>query len=101
MDTDNLTPMAYECIMSAYSAIDILAIELGAAAKNYTNEEEFLKGILTFVSDIESDPVDYLESWNLEEIDLELFKEKVMKLKKQIKQTIATPFADRGTLIEW
>ena len=38
MGTDYLTPMAYECIMSAYGAIDILAIELGAAAKNYTNE---------------------------------------------------------------
>ncbi|MDZ7723590.1 MAG: hypothetical protein U5R06_12505 [candidate division KSB1 bacterium] len=72
MDTDNLTPMAYECIVFAYSVIDILAVELGAAARNYTNEEEYLKGILTFVTGIESDPIDYLESWNLEEIDWEL-----------------------------
>lgn len=101
MDTDDLTPMAYECIVSAYCVVDLLAIELGAAANNYPNEEEYLKGILTFVTVIESDPMNYLQNWNLEEIDVEIFKENVMKVKKQIMQTIETPFSDRGPLIDW
>ena len=86
--------------MTAYGAVDVLAIELGAAAKNYSSEEEYLKGILKYVSSIESDPLDFLESWNLEEeIDQEQFEEKVMKVKQQIEKTIDTPLSDRGTII--
>lgn len=79
MDTDDLTPMAYDCIMAAYTPTDVLAIELGAAAKNYSNEEEYLKGILAFMTEVNSHPIEYLESWNLEEIDPALFKTKVNK----------------------
>ena len=101
MDTDDLTPMAYACIMSAYGVADTLAIELGAAAKNHSTEEEYLKGILTFVIEIESHPMDYLESWNLDDIDLNSFRAKVSELRRQIEKTIQTLFSDRGPVIDW
>jgi len=101
MDTDDLTPMAYDCIMAAYKPTDVLAIELGAAASNYSNEEKYLKGILDFVTEVQCHPIEYLESWNLEDIDPVLFKTKVNSLVKQIEKTIATPISDRGLLIDW
>ena len=56
MDTDYLTRMAYHCIICANDATDVLKSELGAVCGNYSNEDDYLKGILEYVKQIEEDP---------------------------------------------
>jgi hypothetical protein len=102
MDTDYLTPMAYECILLGDKASDVLKAELGAAASLFDNEEDYLHGILKHVNEIERDPEGYLDEWNLLlDIEIRLFKANLRELKKHIKRTIATPFEERGELINW
>ncbi|MFQ5963234.1 MAG: hypothetical protein ACE5KZ_03010 [Candidatus Scalinduaceae bacterium] len=82
MDTDNLTPMAYETLNLAYSAIDVLRSEIGVSAMQYETEEEFLKGSIEYIEDILSEPKEYLDSWNyLDEVNIKGFIEKVKKVR--------------------
>ena len=85
MDTDYLTPMAYDCITLAYDAIDVLRSELGAACMHFDDEDAYVK-------EIEEDPEDYLDDWNLlEETDLTRFRQKIQVLRQHVEKTIATP----------
>ena len=98
MDTDYLTPMAYDCLRLAYDAADVLRAEIGAACRQYKNEDEYLQGILEDLKGIVEDPEDYLDSWNLlDETDAGVFVERVRALVEHIEKTIATRLADRGT----
>ena len=97
MDTDYLTPMAYECISLADVATDVLRSELGAACSQYRSEDEYLRGILVYVKGIEHDPESYLDRWDLlEQAELERFKKNILALRKHIEKTINTPMAERG-----
>jgi hypothetical protein len=97
MDTDFLTQMAYDCIMLAEKATDVLMSELGAACSRYSNENEYLKGILADVKEIEEDPEEYLDSWNLlEQMDINVFKQRIHALREFIEKTITTPVNERG-----
>ena len=99
MDTDDLTEMAYACIVSANEITDILKSELGAACSQFKTENEYLKEILKHVEDIENDPKDYLDDWNLlDEIDIKVFKKKIGELRRQIQETIKTPQNSRGKI---
>ena len=64
MDTDDLTPMAYESIVIANRITDYLKCDLGVRSGDYTNEDACLNGILKFVRKIKYDPEDYLDYWN-------------------------------------
>jgi len=89
--------MAYDCILLANEAIDVLKSELGAACGKYRTEDEYLKGILKDVRAIEKDPRGYLDDWNLlEETDIRPFKKKVKILREHIEKTIGTPLKERG-----
>jgi len=44
MDTDNLTPMAYETIIKAEEVLDVLKTEIGASASDKKSEDNFLRG---------------------------------------------------------
>jgi hypothetical protein len=97
MDTDDLTRMAYYCIIDAEEAADVLRPELGAACSKYKTEEAYLLGILNFVKAIEKHPRTYLDDWNLlEDIDIKAFKVKIQNVREQIEKTIKTPYEDRG-----
>jgi hypothetical protein len=97
MDTDELTPMAYDCIRLADEATDVLKSELGAACSEYRTEDEYLSGILEDVQEIEKDPRAYLDGWNLlDQTDLRAFKRKITILREYIEKTIATALAERG-----
>ncbi len=99
MDTDELTLRAYKCILFAGKASDVLKTELGAAARHYNTEDEYLNGILEYVKEIEDEPEGYLDEWNLlEEIDPGKFKTALRKLRKYIEKTIETPYGERGNL---
>jgi len=97
MDTDYLTPMAYDCIIIANDASDVLKTDIGAACSRFEDENEYLEGILEFVKEIEKNPEDYLDSWGLlEELDISIFTAEVIILKEHIEKTIETPFKKRG-----
>lgn len=97
MDTDYLTPMAYEGIRLANDATDVLKSEIGAACSQYSDEEAYLAGILADVKEIEEDPEDYLDWWNLlDETDLDEFLAKIRTLRMHIEKTMKTPIAERG-----
>jgi hypothetical protein len=101
MDTDELTPMAYDCILLANEAADVLKTELGALCSRYRSEDDYLGGILEHVREIEDDPREYLDWWNrLEQTNLRTFKQKLKALREHIEKTIATPLEERGTP-EW
>lgn len=97
MDTDYLTPMAYDSIWIANDATDVLKSELGAACSRFRSEDEYLRGILKHVKLIEKKPREYLEGWNLlEQTNVKVFKERILILREHIEKTIATPIAERG-----
>ena len=96
MDTDDLTPVGYDCIRLAEDATDVLESELGAACSLYRDEDAYLRGILADVKEIEEDPEGYLDWWNLlEQIDIDVFRQKIRVLREHIEKAIATPIADR------
>ncbi len=64
MDTDDLTEMAYATISIANEVLDALRLEIGASAKDYLSEDDFLTGTLSNLKDILADPESYLDSWN-------------------------------------
>jgi hypothetical protein len=97
MDTDELTSMAYDCILIAQEATDVLRSELGAACSKFKTEDEYLKGILKHVRSIEKHSWDYLDEWNLlDDIDVKVFKIKLLNVREHIKKTLKTPIEDRG-----
>ena len=49
MDTDYLTPMAYDIIIKANEILDVLKTEIGASCARYETEDSFLKGTLQFI----------------------------------------------------
>lgn len=97
MDTDDLTTMAYESIITANEITDFLKCDLGVLSKDYRNENSYLNGMLRFVRKIKADPKGYLDYWNLlEELDLAAFVKGIEELEKHIKKTIETPIEQRG-----
>ena len=46
MDTDDLSDMAYRCIVRANDAHHILKSELGAESKNHKTENSYLRSVL-------------------------------------------------------
>jgi hypothetical protein len=97
MDTDYLTPMAYEIIVKANAILDVLKTEIGASCARYKTEDSFLKGTLQFIDRKIKDPESYLDFWNyLDEIDIIQFKDDLEDLKKFVINVIDTPLSERG-----
>ena len=97
MDTDYLTPMAYDLITRADEILDVLKTEIGVSCAKYDSEDAFLKGALEYIDRKINDPESYLGFWNyLDEIDVDEFKAKLKELKKFIIETIDTPLIERG-----
>jgi len=82
MDTDCLTPMAYEIIVKANGILDVLKTEIGASCERYETEDSFLEGTLHFIDRKIRNPESYLDFWNyLDEMDVTRFKRELEKLK--------------------
>ncbi|AKJ65194.1 hypothetical protein [Kiritimatiella glycovorans] len=89
--------MARDCIRLADEAVHTLSSELGAACSQYRSEDAYLEGILLDVKEIEEDPEDYLDWWNMiEEVDVQPLREKLRILREHIEKTIRTPIEERG-----
>mgnify|MGYP001469099475 CR=1 FL=1 len=98
MDTDDLTPMAYEIIVRANRILDVLQTQIGASAARYKTEDAFLEGTLQWIEQKISDPESYLDFWNyLDEIDIDEFKEALQDLREYIVGVVHTPLSERGT----
>ena len=98
MDTDNLTQMAYDCIIIANKATDVLKTELGAACSKFKKEDEYLKWVSQKTREIIKNPEGYLDSWTLlDEIDLKNFNIRLIELKGHVQKTIQTPYKERNT----
>jgi len=97
MDTDDLTPIAYEIIIKADGILDVLRTEIGASCAKYDNEESFLRGTLEFVERKIRDPESYLVFWNyIDEVDIDQFKKELESLRNFIIKVIETPLSERG-----
>jgi hypothetical protein len=72
MDTDYLTPMAYEIIIRANGILDVLKTEIGASCARYDTGDSFLTGTLQFVDKKIREPESYLDFWDyFNEIDVD------------------------------
>jgi len=97
MDTDDLTALAYETISRAGEVLDVLRAEIGASAREYRTEDEFLNGTMRWLDEILDDPREYLDSRNyLDTIDETRFVSGVRDLKSHIQKTMTTPLTERG-----
>ena len=97
MDTDYLTPLAYEIIIKASGILDVLKTDIAASCAKYGTEAYFLIGRLEFIDRKIRDPEPYLYFWNyLDEMDIDLFKKELKGLKKLIIKVIETPLSERG-----
>jgi len=97
MNTDDLTPMAYESIVIANGITDYLKCDLGVRSKHYKDEDAYLKRVLKFVRKIRRTPESYLDYWNLwEELDPDVFTKGIEGLDRHILKTLDTPLDQRG-----
>ncbi len=97
MDTDELTEMAYNTISLAHDVLDALRLEIGASAKDYLTEDEFLRGTLTNLKDISADPESYLDSWNyLDTVNPKRFVKGIDNLIGHVEKTLNTLQHQRG-----
>ena len=97
MDTDYLTPMAYETISRAGDVLDVLRSEIGASATGKTTEDDFLCGVQIQLRDILRSPRDYLDRWNhLDDINVREFKKGVKSILEHVNRTLGTPYDQRG-----
>lgn len=99
MDTDDLTELAYETISRAHEVLDVLCVEIGATANDYSAEDDFLRDVLKMLKGIMDDPDSYLDSWNyLDTVDPKRFAEGIRGLIDHIERTLNTPRLQRGKI---
>jgi hypothetical protein len=97
MDTDDLTPMAYETIIRAQDVLDVLRSEIGASASDKKSEDDFLRGVRAHLRGILRSAREYLDSWNyLDSVDIRSFRKGVKEILAYVEQTLATPYEQRG-----
>lgn len=97
MDTDDLTPMAYELLDKSYLVHDALKSVIGASAMCYTDEEGFLRGTLQNLDLMIDEPRAYLDFWNLHDVYTgKEFGRRLNVLREHILATLATPLSERG-----
>ena len=98
MDTDDLTPMAYETITRAEEVLDVLRSEIGASASDKKSEDDFLLGARAHLRRILRSAREYLDDWNyLDSVDIRSFRRGVKEILAHVEQALATPYAQRGT----
>lgn len=97
MDTDDLTELAYAVLPCAHEVLDVLRVEIGASAMQYSSEDDMLRGTLKRLKGILNDPDSYLDSWNyLDTVDPKQFAEGVRGLIDHVEKTLNTPQQQRG-----
>jgi hypothetical protein len=89
--------MAYDTILLAHEVLDVLRLEIGASAKDYLTEDEFLRGTLINLKDIVADPESYLDTWDyLDTVNPKRFVKGIEILMNHVEKTLKTPQHERG-----
>lgn len=97
MDTDELTEMAYQTIILADEATDVLKCELGILSGKCLTEDEYLAQGLDYVAALSKEPEEFLDSWGLlDDTDVRTFVEKLDRLRQHVEVTLDTPYQNRG-----
>jgi hypothetical protein len=97
MDTDDLTPMAYETIIKAQEVLDVLRSEIGASASDKKSEDDFLRGTRAHLRGILRSAREYLDDWNyIDSVDIRSFRKGLKEILAYVEQTLATPYEQRG-----
>jgi hypothetical protein len=98
MDTDDLTPMAYETIIKAEEVLDVLKTEIGASASDKKSEDDFLRGVRAHLRGVLRSAREYLDDWDyLDSVDIRSFRKGVKEILAYVDQTLSTPYDQRGT----
>ena len=101
MDTNDLTEKAYEILIIAESVNHLITVFIGASASRYSDENEFLYGILKLLSQIKEDPENFIDDWGIaEEIDWQTLNAGLIRIEEYTQEVINTPIENRGVTIE-
>lgn len=102
MDTDDLTKEAYNVlILQSEKVSKFLTAEIGAAARLFSDEDEYLNAMLELVCEVADEPCDYLDFWTLFDIvEPEDLSDRADILAAEIKRVMEIPIAKRGP-VEW
>lgn len=102
MDTSFLTRDAYQVLIGRSGEIsDILRTEIGAMARHFQGEDNYLKGVHQEIFEIIADPEDWLDFWNLlDDNDPDAFRTALTAFADEIQQVLQKPIDQRGP-IEW
>ncbi len=97
MDTDDLTEMAYQTLILADDASDILKCELGILCGKCQTEDEYLTRVLEYVSALSKEPETFLDYWGLhDKADVPAFVGKLDMLRRHVETSLQTPYGKRG-----
>lgn len=101
MDTNDLTEKAYEILGIAEDIDHLITVLIGSLAIKFSDENEYLYGILYLLSEIKEDPEEFIYDWGISnEIDIQTLKDGLLRLEEYIKEVIDTPIEKRGITIE-
>ncbi|MFU8832486.1 MAG: hypothetical protein ACNA7J_10055 [Wenzhouxiangella sp.] len=100
METDDLTEMAWDVIVSASRVSDTLKTELGAMASRFRTEDEWLRGLRAHLVEIFECPAEYVDSWDLENaeaVSATMIGAFAAELRDQVDSVLSTPMNERGS----
>ena len=102
MDTSFLTQDAYQVLIGRSGEIsDFLRTEIGAMAKDFQGEDNYLDGIHQEILELAADPEDWLDSWNLlDDNDTAAFRTALIAFAAEIHQVLQKPIDQRGP-VDW
>ncbi|MDD1650281.1 MAG: hypothetical protein LUO80_07790 [Methylococcaceae bacterium] len=99
MDTDDLTEMAWDVIVRAACVSDTLKAELGAMARRFQSEDEWLRGVRAHLEKITENPAEYADAWDLENeegITATMIGSCAAELFLRVNEILAIPLSRRG-----
>ena len=98
MDTSFLTRDAYEVLIGQSGEIsDILRTEIGAMARHFQGEDNYLRGVHQEILEMIADPEDWLDFWNLlDDVDPGEFRVALTAFAEEIQQVLQKPIDQRG-----
>jgi hypothetical protein len=102
MDTDDLTEMAWDVIVRAALVSDTLKAELGALARQFKSEDEWLRGVQAHLEEIIEDPDEYADYWDLEKeegVTVSMIEDCATELSRRVNEILAVPLNKRGARI--
>ncbi len=98
MDTSFLTRDAYQVLIGRSGEIShFLQTEIGAMAKDFRGEDNYLDGVYQEILGIIADPEDWLDFWNLsDDMDTQELRTALAGFAEEIRQLRQKPIDQRG-----